>query len=100
MPSADPTANAPSLQRDGARLRIAGDLIRATVPGLWRPALAALPGVRALDLSGLGRVDSSGVALVAELATRAGGVTVSGEPAPLAALRAAYRLDPAFEYLR
>ncbi|HVR82544.1 MAG TPA: anti-sigma B factor antagonist, partial [Luteimonas sp.] len=44
------------------------------------------------------RVDSAGVALLAELADRCGGVKIDGLPSGLAELRAAYRLTPALAF--
>ncbi|MFD1298280.1 STAS domain-containing protein, partial [Lysobacter gummosus] len=54
-------------------------------------ALAA--GARRFDLTQVSSVDSAGLALLAELAAQAPDVAVVGEPAGLAELRAAYRLD-------
>ncbi len=88
-----------TLQRDADAVRFSGDLVvSAVTAGAWTSALAALTGARRFDLSGVGRVDSSGVALLAELAQRAGGVLIQGDPSGLAALRAAYRLTPALDY--
>ena len=50
------------------------------------------------DLTAVSRVDSAGVALLAELAERCGGVNIDGAPAGLAELRAAYRLTPALAF--
>ncbi len=88
-----------TLQRDGDTLRVGGALTTAAVAAAWPRALGLLEGVHRFDLGGVSRVDSAGVALLAELAQRAGGVAVSGDPAGLAALRAAYRLDPALAYV-
>ena len=102
MPNAEPAAVA--LQRDADVLRFRGDLVTKTIStaGAWKPALAALDGaldgIRRFDLAGVGRVDSAGVALLAELAQRAGGVVIDGDPTGLKALRAAYRLTPALDY--
>lgn len=98
MPNAEPAAVA--LQRDADVLRFRGDLVTKTIStaDAWKPALAALDGVCRLDLTGVGRVDSAGVALLAELAHRAGGVVIEGDPAGLASLRVAYRLTPALDY--
>ena len=96
MPAAEGPA---SVTRDGEALRFAGALSREHVPALWRQALPLLPGARRFDLAGAGRVDSAGVALLAELAARAGngiamdGVDIVGSPPGLAELRAAYRLQ-------
>ncbi len=87
------------LQRDADVVRFSGDLVvNAITAGAWTSALAALDGARRFDLTGVGRVDSAGVALLAELAQRAGGVVIEGNPTGLAALRAAYRLTPTLEY--
>lgn len=98
MPAAD-AATAGPVTRDGEALRFAGALVRERVPALWRQALPLLAGVARFDLSAVDRVDSAGVALLAELAARAGGgVAVAGEPVGLAELRAAYRLQPDLAY--
>jgi phospholipid transport system transporter-binding protein len=100
MPSTESTADAKpaALQRDGAVLRLSGALLVDSVPALWKPALALLDGVRQLDVGAVSRVDSSGVALLAELAARTGGAHVVGNPTGLDALRAAYRLTPDLDY--
>ncbi|MDB6162941.1 MAG: anti-sigma factor antagonist [Xanthomonadaceae bacterium] len=99
MPSADHASVPASLRRDGDVLRINGDLGVNTVAALWAPALAQLAGVRRLDTRGVLVVDSSGVALLAELAARAGAATIiEGDPPGLGALRAAYRLTPGLDY--
>lgn len=79
--------------RAGEALRFAGALVRAQVPGLWPQALAALDGVRRIDLTTVSVVDSAGIALLAELAERIGTVAIDGDPPGLAELRSAYRLD-------
>jgi phospholipid transport system transporter-binding protein len=79
--------------RDGDALRFAGGLSRDQVARLWPQALAALDGVRRFDLAAVGVVDSAGLALLAELAGRLGGVAIDGNPPGLAELRSAYRLD-------
>ena len=88
-------SNSPAVRRDGDALVFAGALLREDVAALWRPASAAVDGLRRLDVTAVARIDSAGLALLAELAARAGGdVTVDGAPAGLAELRAAYRLSP------
>ncbi|MGN6513255.1 MAG: STAS domain-containing protein [Lysobacteraceae bacterium] len=84
--------------RDGEALRFAGPLLRAQVAGLWRQATPLLAGVRRFDLAAVERVDSAGVALLAELAARAGGVEIRGAPPGFDALRDAYRLGPALAF--
>ncbi|UWX04024.1 STAS domain-containing protein [Pseudoxanthomonas sp. NC8] len=92
-----------SLHRDGTALRLSGPLDRAAAISAWPALLPLLDGARVLDLVGVTRLDSAGVALLAEAAARisAGGVAaeLAGAPAGLADLRAAYRLDAA-PYLR
>ena len=58
------------LQRNGDTLAVSGVLDRAAVTDLWPRALAQLAGARTLDLSGVQRLDSAGVAMLAELAAR------------------------------
>lgn len=92
-----PASNA-TVTRDGEALRFAGPLLRAQVPALWRQALPQLGGVRRFDLGAVEGVDSAGVALLAELAARAGHVAIVGAPPGYDALRAAYRLSPALAF--
>lgn len=93
-----PTSSA-SVRRDGDALVFAGALLRGDVATLWRPASAAASGVRRLDVTAVERIDSAGLALLAELAARADGdVVVDGVPAGLAELRAAYRLSPSLGF--
>ena len=87
-----------AVERDGDGLSFAGALLRADVAALWRQATPQLQGIRRFDLNAVTRVDSAGVALLAELADRCGGVIVDGAPAGLAELRAAYRLTPALGF--
>lgn len=90
-----PVAETASLERTGEALHFTGALLRDQVAGLWRQALPLLGGARRFDLTAVTRVDSAGVALLAELAARAGGMPViDGAPVGLAELRAAYRLQP------
>ena len=93
MRSSRPDAAA-GVRRDGATLVFSGALLRDGVAALWPLALAQLAGVARMDLRGVERVDSAGLALLAELASRAGGeVAIDGAPAGLAELCVAYRLD-------
>ena len=96
MPSADPAPA--TLRRDGDTLRFGGDLVTTTIATVWKQALAQLQGARRFDLAGVGRVDSAGVALLAELAQRAGDIAIDGDPSGLSALRGAYRLAPTLGY--
>ncbi|WP_024892092.1 STAS domain-containing protein [Luteimonas huabeiensis] len=88
-----PTSTEPVLRREGDALAFAGPLLRETVPALWPAALRALDGARRFDLRAVPRIDSAGLALLAELAARAGGgISIDGAPAGLDELLAAYRL--------
>ena len=91
-----------SLHRDGQALRLSGPLDRDAVTTAWPDLLPRLDGARVLDLGGVTRLDSAGVALLVEAAARmtAGGVVpdMIGAPAALADLRAAYRLDSNLAY--
>jgi phospholipid transport system transporter-binding protein len=89
-----PGTEAASIERSGETLRFAGAVLRDEVAGLWRKALPLLAATRRLDLTAVTQVDSAGVALLAELAARAGdhGLVIDGTPPGLAELRAAYRL--------
>lgn len=89
---------AATLRRDGERLVFTGTLDRAACAALWKQAQPLLAGARVIALDDVERVDSAGLALVAELAARHPGTTVTGEPTGLASLRAAYRLDDALGF--
>lgn len=89
-------SSASQVRRDGDALIFSGALLRGGVTALWKQ-IGAPTGVRRLDLRAVERLDSAGLALLAELAARAGAgadVAIDGEPAGLAELRAAYRLTP------
>ena len=98
MPSADPAPGAATLRRDGDTLRLDGALVATAIAALWSPALAAVEGASRIDLGAVTRVDSAGVALLAELMQRAAAAELAGDPPGLSALRAAYRLTPALAY--
>lgn len=85
--------SAASVRKDGEALVFAGALDRAAAAALWPQARALVAGARRFDLTQVSSVDSAGLALLAELAAQAPDVAVVGEPAGLAELRAAYRLD-------
>ena len=97
MPPTD--ADAASLRREGDTLHASGALVAATIAALWPSALAQVAGARGIDLHAVTRVDSAGVAFLAELAQRAGAaIAIAGDPPGLSALRAAYRLTPTLGY--
>ena len=84
-----------AVERSGEALVFSGALVRARCAGLWRQSLPLLPGARRFVLEGVTHADSAGIALLAELAARAGdGIAFDGEPGEMRALRAAYRLGP------
>ena len=91
-------AVAASVQRRDDALAFAGALSREAVPALWPQALRALEGTRRFDLSQVHAVDSAGLALLVELAQRAGGIAVEGNPPGLDGLRKAYRLSPSLSF--
>lgn len=87
-----------SVRREGDALVFGGTLDRAAVPALWAACTSLSGGVLRLDLAAVDRVDSAGVALLAELADRTGARNVDGTPDGLAELRRAYRLGPTLDY--
>ena len=91
-------ATAASLQRDGDRLRLSGTLDRSAATALWPQAAASLAGARVLDVAAVDALDSAGLALLVELAARAGGLAVHGAPPGLDGLRTAYRLSPSLTF--
>ncbi|GAB3339461.1 STAS domain-containing protein [Marilutibacter aestuarii] len=87
-----------SARREGDALVFAGTLDRDACAGVWAQASGLLDGVTRFDLAHVARIDSAGLALLAELADRAGAVTIQGSPEGLAELRSAYRLDARLAY--
>lgn len=98
MPRNDAAA-ALRVERSDTTLRFEGALSRPAVAAAWRGALPLVAGAATLDVTAVERVDSAGVALLAELAARAGnGTLVAGDPPGLDELRAAYRLSPGLDF--
>jgi phospholipid transport system transporter-binding protein len=91
-----------SLQRDGATLRASGTLDRAAATALWPQLDSLLAGVSTLQLDAIERLDSAGLALLAEAAARVrdggGNLDVIGCAAVLDELRAAYRLSTNLDF--
>ncbi|MNM35116.1 hypothetical protein D3C81_457880 [compost metagenome] len=86
---------------EGDTLHLAGVLDRGAVTELWPRLVRALGPARQLDLQTVERIDSAGLALVSELADRLraqGGGNVTGTPAGLQELCAAYRLSPSLDF--
>lgn len=101
-------ANRPaSVVRDGDTLRFGGALLRDGVAALWRQLSTGADGttgIRALDLSGVERIDSAGLALMSLIAARGEGIELrgvaEGGPAGFAELREAYRLGHGLAFVR
>ena len=73
-------ASKTTVRIDGPRARLTGVLDRDAVVALW-PRLQALPGsVSQLDLAEVDRIDSAGLALLAELTARARADSVTARP--------------------
>ena len=88
-----------SLRRDGGTLVFAGTLVRDAVPALWTEGRACDRWRAQARLAAVDRVDSAGLALLAELAEgRGDNVEVVGDPRGLAELRRAYRLSPSLSF--
>jgi len=86
-------------RRDGDVLLFSGALLRSAIATLWPQAMKAASGARRFDVRAVDRIDSAGLAFLAELATLAGSnIAVDGAPAGLAELSAAYRLSPSLAY--
>ncbi|MEN5427628.1 STAS domain-containing protein [Stenotrophomonas pennii] len=95
-------SNSAQARLDKGTLRLSGVLDRGAVIALW-PQLQSLGnGAQALDLTDVARVDSAGVALLAELAARARQqgrtLAINGSPAGLTELEAAYRLSADLDF--
>jgi phospholipid transport system transporter-binding protein len=85
-----------TVRQDGDTLAFGGALDRVAAATLWPQVRNA--SARQLDLRAVEKVDSAGLALLAELCERLGIAEVIGEPSGLADLRAAYRLDRALAF--
>lgn len=93
MPSAE--AAGATVSRRGDALAFDGVLLRPVVASMWRAALPLIAGTHRIDIGGVTRIDSAGLAMLAALARGAGIAQVDGVPEGFAELRAAYRLDAA-----
>lgn len=96
--------NAVAIERDGGTLRFRGALLRANAAAAWAQlsgeAAGAAGDARRFDLGAVESIDSAGLALLSLLATRCGGVEVSGDPPGFAELRRAYRLGTDLTFAR
>ena len=86
----------PTVTRLADTLVFTGALERGGLAVLWRQAQPLRAGITRLDLQAVSRVDSAGLALLAELA--APGVSIDGSPDGLSELRDAYRLDDGLRF--
>ncbi|WP_370555261.1 lipid asymmetry maintenance protein MlaB [Edwardsiella tarda] len=64
-------------QRDGTILRLHGELVCDALGEFWRQRQALFQGINCLDISGVTRVDSAGLALLLHVQN------LCPEPAPL-----------------
>lgn len=89
----------PTSKRDGSSLLLGGRLDADSVPGL-RLSAWPLQGVERIVLDAVPAVDSTGIALIAELVGRIAASgrrpLVVGQPQGLAELCLAYRIAPDF----
>jgi len=95
-------SNTATARLDQGTLALAGVLDRSAVIALWPQVQSLVNGAQLLDLTAVSRVDSAGVALLAELSARARlqgrTLTVSGSPDGLTELEAAYRLSADLDF--
>ncbi len=70
-PGMSDTTEQPGFDRNGERLSLRGSLTTGTIGPLWNPALKAGKGARVVDLSGVSVLDTTGAALVLDLAADA-----------------------------
>ncbi len=83
------------------RIRVSGDLTFATATALWKASrrlLTSIPGEITIDLAGIRRADSAGLALLVEwlrLAQRQNKrLTLTNLPNQLLAMAKTYNLNP------
>ncbi|KYP97572.1 anti-sigma B factor antagonist [Sodalis-like endosymbiont of Proechinophthirus fluctus] len=85
-----------SWRTQGQTLILQGELDRDTLPTLWQHRQVLLDGIRFLDVSGLKRVDSAGVALMLHFyhqQNRGDELVLTGVTDRLRTLIALYRLQ-------
>ncbi|MEH0832848.1 lipid asymmetry maintenance protein MlaB [Pectobacterium cacticida] len=88
-------ANALNWQTQASTLALTGDLDRETLLPFWQQREALLAGKTTLDVSGLNRVDSAGLALlvyVHQLPPSGGNIKIVGASERLKTLIALYNL--------
>ncbi len=95
-------SNTAQARLDQGTLHLSGALDRSAVIALWPQLNTMAAGVNTLDLAAVTGVDSAGMALLAELAARARkdgrALAISGSPAGLNDLQAAYRLSADLDF--
>jgi len=92
-----------TIQLQGDTLYFHGVLDRAAVVALWPQVIPLPAALRHINVESVTGMDSSGLALLAELAARLrerGTSTLIGMPPGLGELSAAYRLTPSLEFKR
>ena len=101
MPARRPVASDATARVEGDALHLAGTLNREAVEALWPQLMRQAGALRRLDVQAVERVDSAGVALLAELTARLrdnGGGGIVGNPVGLDELSTAYRLTPELQF--
>ncbi|MEH2920731.1 lipid asymmetry maintenance protein MlaB [Samsonia erythrinae] len=89
-------ANALNWQAQGETLALTGDLDRETLLPFWQQREALIADKTTLDVSGLNRVDSAGLAVlvhVYQAQLSRGGMTIAGASDRLKTLIALYNLN-------
>lgn len=85
-----------SWSRDGERLALLGELDQNVLNPLWDARVQAMDGITCIDLHGLTRVDTAGVALLVHLVAlgkkQGASVTLVGVSENVATLAALYNL--------
>lgn len=96
--------HAAAIRREGETLHVEGALLRADIARLWRNPPATFVGLRRIDLGGVDRIDSAGLAMLSLIAAQNEGVAIDGvidgTPEGLPELRAAYRLNDSLGFAR
>jgi phospholipid transport system transporter-binding protein len=93
-----------SWQAESDTLVLRGEFDRVTLLPLWSARGAALRGIRFLDVSGLDRVDSAGLAtmlhLCAQQSAQGGSLTLTGVTHKLLTLITLYHLEDILPFVR
>ena len=78
-----------SWSREGETLKLTGELDQDLLNPLWDKRFEAMQGVTVIDLSGISRVDTAGVALLAHLVAvgKKQGTSVTPWPSSIISLR-------------